>query len=83
MLTVREVADRLRLSVSQVYALCASGKLPHLRFGNGRGTIRVTEAQLQEFIEACEVTPVASLPEGLTHIRQPGERSRPGASAPR
>ena len=33
-LTVKQVAARLGISRAQVYALCASGKLPHRRFGN-------------------------------------------------
>jgi excisionase family DNA binding protein len=56
-LTVKEVAGRLRLSVSQVYALCGAGKLPHHRFGNGRGAIRVSEEQLGAYIRGSEVGP--------------------------
>ena len=80
MLTVKQVAARLALSPSQVYALCASGKLPHHRFsGQGRGAIRVTEEQLAAFIEASVFTSKASLPE-LRHIRLPDEQPPEGAS---
>jgi excisionase family DNA binding protein len=34
LLTVADVAHRLRLSKASVYALVADGKLPHLRIGN-------------------------------------------------
>ncbi len=57
MLTVKQVAERLRLSVSQVYALCGAGKLPHHRFGSGRGAIRVSEEQLAGYLRSSEVGP--------------------------
>ena len=71
MLTVADVAKRLRCSPSLVYSLCASGKLPHHRLGLGRGTIRVTEAQLAAFLEGTAITPAPSQPEELRHIRSP------------
>jgi excisionase family DNA binding protein len=82
MLTVKEVAARLALSPSQIYALIASGKLTCHRFGNGRGAIRVSEEQLAEFIETSKFTPAAALPE-LRHIRLPDEQRPEGASASR
>jgi excisionase family DNA binding protein len=82
MLTVRQVSTRLALSVSQVYALIGSGKLPCHRFGNGRGAIRVSEEQLAHFIEASKFTPKASLPE-LRHIRLPDEQHPEGAFSSR
>jgi excisionase family DNA binding protein len=51
MLTVRDVARRLNVSLGCVYGLIADGDLPHLRVGAGRGTIRVDEADLADFIE--------------------------------
>jgi excisionase family DNA binding protein len=68
MLTVKEVAKRLGVSASQVYTLCASGRLLHHRFGVRRGAIRVTEEQLAVFIEATKFKPPAELPE-LRHIQ--------------
>jgi excisionase family DNA binding protein len=83
MLTVKQVAARLALSPSQVYALCASGRLAHHRFGGqGRGAIRVTEEQLASFVEASVFTPKAPLPE-LRHIRLPDERPPEGVSVSR
>jgi excisionase family DNA binding protein len=81
-LTVRQVAERLGISRAQVYALCASGKLPHHRFGKGRGAIRITEEQLAAFLEATRFKPPVELPE-LRHIQLHDERHPTDASASR
>lgn len=39
---------------STLYALCGSGKLPHYRHGLGRGTIRLSEAQLAAYLASVE-----------------------------
>ena len=44
-----EVAERLRLNTQRVYALCRSGKLPHVRLGR---QVRVSPIALEEFIAA-------------------------------
>src|SRR5436305_120966 len=49
MLTVRQVAGRLNISVGLVYALCNQGKLSFERYGLGRGTIRVSEESLARY----------------------------------
>ena len=69
MMTVREVAEKLSLSISQVYSLLASGKLPHHRFGVGRGAIRVTEEQLAAFVEASIFKPRGAELPALRHIQ--------------
>jgi excisionase family DNA binding protein len=71
MMTVRQVADRLQCSVGLVYALCAGGYLKHHRLGIGRGTIRVTEVQLQRFIDSTTITVSSPPPVALKHIRLP------------
>jgi excisionase family DNA binding protein len=53
-LTVKQVADRLQVSQATVYQLCAQGKMPHNRFGVGRGTIRISPEQLQRYLEETE-----------------------------
>jgi excisionase family DNA binding protein len=53
MLTVKQVADRLSVSATCVYQLLTSGKLPHHRIGLGRGTIRVSETDLSDYVDAC------------------------------
>jgi len=46
LLSVRDVAARLRVSTATVYALCASGSLPHARVGNA---IRIAPGDLAAF----------------------------------
>jgi excisionase family DNA binding protein len=55
--TVREVAERLRVSAQVVYRLCRDGKLRHLRVGVGRGAIRVRDEDLNAFLEQAAVAP--------------------------
>lgn len=57
MLKITEVAKRLRISLACAYGLVESGKLACYRIGVGRGTIRVSEEQLQEFLGSVEQEP--------------------------
>ena len=67
-MTVRQAAERLEISASLTYALLASGKLKGTRHGLGRGTWRVSEAQLAAYLAECEAEP--RLADGpLHHIR--------------
>ena len=74
-MTVREVAGRVEISVSLVYRLVESGKLRCTRHGLGRGVIRVSEAQLTDYLALAERGPrpasPGSMPRGirLKHIR--------------
>jgi excisionase family DNA binding protein len=61
MLTVKEVALRLNVSVGLVYKLVASGALQAHRIGSA---IRVTEAQVNSYLDHC----------GSTTPRQPPTR---------
>jgi excisionase family DNA binding protein len=54
-MTVHEVAEILEIAPSLVYRLCRAGRMPHRRIGLGRGAIRITEADLAEFLEAARV----------------------------
>ncbi len=47
LLTVREVASRLRVCAATVYSLCARGDLVHVRIAN---MIRVAPADLAAFL---------------------------------
>ena len=47
LLTVREVAERLRVCTAVVYKLTASGELPYIRISNA---IRVAEPDLAAFL---------------------------------
>lgn len=75
MLTVVEVAARLKVSRTCVYQLVDSRKLVSCRIGLGRGTIRISEEDLTAFIDSCRAvkTAGASLPERpvqLKHLTQ-------------
>lgn len=52
-LTIREVAQLLKLSQSSVYQLVEAGRLAHHRIGHGRGSIRVSERDLLAYLERC------------------------------
>ena len=54
MMTVEDVARRLKMSDGFVYNVVASGRLKHHRFGKGQGGIRVSEEQLAEFLRLTE-----------------------------
>jgi len=71
MLTVKQAAERLGISASLVYGLCAAGKLRHERFGLGRGCIRISEEALLEFREDCQGTGTAKIAAPFTHTRKP------------
>ena len=71
MLTVKEVADALCTSPSLVYALCKEGRIRHERHGLRRGTIRISEAALDEYRQAAVVSPGEATPAGLRHITLP------------
>jgi excisionase family DNA binding protein len=51
LLTVKEVAEKLKVSAATVYALCASGRLPHLRISTH--SIRIAESDLKAYALAC------------------------------
>lgn len=75
MLTVKEVAERLRVSRTCVYQLVERGKLACHRIGLGRGAIRVTSQDLTTFIESCRdareaVTNSPQPPVRLKHLKQ-------------
>ena len=76
MLTVNQVASRLKCSSSLVYALCAEGKLAHHRLGNRRGTIRITEDQLAQFLKYTESREPRT-PTVLKHIQLKGFAALP------
>jgi excisionase family DNA binding protein len=67
--TVKETATRLSVSEQLVYALCASRRLRHVRVGLGRGTIRIPEDAVDEFLRGRTVA-VGEAPtaEVLRHI---------------
>lgn len=54
---VRQVAERLQIAEATVYQLCATRQLRHFRVGTGRGTIRIREEDLDEFLGRAAVQP--------------------------
>ena len=65
LLTPKQVAARLALSLTAVYALCDSGELPCHKVGVSRSRRRIAEADLAEYLERTRATPVTvQLPTG-------------------
>jgi excisionase family DNA binding protein len=58
LLTVKSAAQRLAISQSLLYELCASGSLPHVRIARpgSRGIIRIEAADLDGFIARQKTT---------------------------
>ncbi|HKI30860.1 MAG TPA: helix-turn-helix domain-containing protein [Gemmataceae bacterium] len=71
--TVAEVAEILRVSDSQVYAFINAGKLRCYRLTTKKhGGIRVSDAQLEEFLRDMESGRVEARPKGFRHIDRIG-----------
>ena len=65
---VAEVAETLRLSESQVYALINSGRLRCHRLTTGRqGGIRISDEQLRDYL--ASTVEQGALPQGVKHLR--------------
>ena len=77
MLTTKQAAARLGISLSLLYALAAEGRIRHVRIGrNGRrGKLLFAEADLERFVEECSVgrasepAPPRPKPVRLQHLR--------------
>jgi excisionase family DNA binding protein len=68
-MTAKQAAERIGISLSLVYDLCRFGVLKHTRHGRPgkRGTIRITEEAIAEYLDACQPkVPAARLT--LRHI---------------
>src|SRR5687768_13376909 len=59
MLSVKQAAERLGISVALVYALCAQKRIRHERHGLGRGVIRIPEDAIEEYRRTVTVEPAA------------------------
>jgi excisionase family DNA binding protein len=68
LLTVRESAGRLGCSEALVYLLCSERRVARVRLGTGRGTFRIAEEELDEFLKNSRID-AHSLGKGLKHIR--------------
>jgi excisionase family DNA binding protein len=54
-LTVKQAARHLNVSLGCVYRLCSTGKLPHYKFGDGQGAVRIRRADLLDMIQGCRI----------------------------
>jgi hypothetical protein len=62
------IGRTIRVLRGLVYLLCSERRLPHVRLGTGRGTIRVMEDDINEFVKSDRID-AFSLSKGLKHIR--------------
>ena len=64
MMTVKQVAEKLGVSIALVYALIQARKIRHERYGLGRGSIRITEDAVEEYRRMVTVAPVIKVENG-------------------
>ena len=73
LLTVKQASERLQVSPSMVYALIENGKLGCHRIGLGRGTIRISQSDMESYLAECRQTaavhPTVVRRRRLRHIR--------------
>jgi excisionase family DNA binding protein len=60
MLTIKQVAERLSVSLSLAYRLVRTGEIESYRIGNN--CRRVSEEQLRHYLQCREVTSQQTLP---------------------
>lgn len=65
MLTPKQLAARLSLSLSMVYRLLSNGELECYRFGSA---YRVSEEQLNQFLQRQKVETQRKLPKARRHF---------------
>lgn len=63
LLTVRDVAHRLQLSIASVYVMIRQGALIAHRLGGRNGAIRIRPEDLDAFLESTEI--VAAVPKTI------------------
>jgi excisionase family DNA binding protein len=73
LLTVKKAAEHLSVSPGCIYTLISKRKLPHVRIGVGRGTIRIRESDLEAYVTGglveIEEHKVATPRARLKHLR--------------
>jgi excisionase family DNA binding protein len=65
LLTCREVAERLRVSVAVVYTRSSTRQIRHERIGTGRGRLFIPEDAVEEYRRARTVPPAARVGEAV------------------
>lgn len=76
LVTVSELADRLRVSLATAYELISSGKIVSCRVGPRKGAIRIRSEDVDAYLAACQYV-AAEQPRkaphmALRHIRLKG-----------
>jgi excisionase family DNA binding protein len=81
LLRLSTVAQRLNVSLSTVYQLASSGELPVIATGAGGKGFRVSEEDLEAFIDQRRTRCKVELPTEIRHLRlEPSSRGRRGTS---
>jgi excisionase family DNA binding protein len=73
LVTVSELADRLRVSLATAYELVSSGKIVSCRVGPRKGAIRIREVDVENYLSNCQYV-ATEMPQSapratLKHIR--------------
>lgn len=74
LLTVRQAAGKLTVSIRKVYNLIAEGKLPHYRIDNA---IRVAVTDVESFVAACRID---QQPAAFAPVENVSNRARKSAT---
>ena len=70
LLTIKETAVALRVSCSTVYALVEQRQLQCHRVGSGRGSIRIDENDLKQYLESCRLGPPPAKRKRPKHVEK-------------
>lgn len=66
LLTVKELAEQLRISVATAYVLLKQGRIASFRIGGRRGAIRVRPSDLEAYLQST-----------LQQVRQTDQMQKP------
>ncbi len=69
LLIVAEVAEQLSCAASTVYQLISTGKLAGFRIGANHGGIRISESDLEAYLESCRLGEGASTKSRSSRLR--------------
>lgn len=69
-MTVHEAAQKIGVSASLIYDLCKQGAIRHSRHGRPgkRGTIRISDEAVAEYMAACQWEPVPKDEGGMNYL---------------
>lgn len=71
LLTAKEAASRLALSVGAVYALCNAGQLNHFRVGVDKGRIRIPVEAIDAYLARSQEVSARVVALPTRRLRQP------------